>query len=263
MNITNIILAVSVLGALGLIFGVVLSLASSFFATEEDERIDKIVELLPGANCGACGFAGCEAFAKAVTEGTARPGGCSVGGEKTAELIAEIMGTDADYVKQFAHLKCSASCAKAPHRYEFSGLDDCRAAARLGGGPKSCTYGCIGLGTCAKVCPLGAISLEDGLAVIDGEKCMACGVCVSTCPKNLIEIVPTTANYFVACASKDKGAQMKTLCSTGCIGCGICAKTCPHEAIEFENNLARIIPFKCQNCGLCAEKCPKKIIHMY
>lgn len=260
MNMINILLAIAVLGVLGLIFGVVLSLASSFFAVDEDERIEKISKILPGANCGACGFAGCEAFAKAVVEGTANPGGCSVGGAKTAESISEILGTDVEFVKKFAHLKCSASCEKAPHRFEFSGLEDCRAAARLGGGPKACSYGCIGLGTCVKVCPLGAITLKDGLARIDGDKCVACGVCVASCPKKLIEIVPANAIYFVSCASKDKGAQMKETCSIGCIGCGICKKNCPSNAIELENNLARIIPHKCENCGVCVEKCPKKII---
>ena len=260
MNITNIIAAVAVLGILGLAFGIALSLASIFFAVKEDERIKKISDILPGANCGACGFAGCEAFAKAVVEGTANPAGCSAGGEETADKISEIIGRDADFIKQIARVKCSGACETSPNRFEYSGIGDCRTAVRLGGGPKACQYGCMGLGTCAKVCPQDAISFETGIAKIDESLCIACGKCISVCPKNLIKLVPSTAKYFVACASKDKGAEMKGVCSGGCIGCKICEKNCPEDAIEVENNLAKIITHKCKNCGICKEKCPKKII---
>lgn len=260
MNLYNILWAAAILGGLGLLFGIALSLASIFFSVDEDERVGKIVEILPGANCGACGFAGCEAYAKAVVEGTANPGGCAPGGEKTAEKISEIIGREVDFVKQVARIKCAGDCEKAPSRFTFSGTNDCRVAARIGGGQKACTYGCLGLGTCVNVCTNNAISIVNGIAVVDEELCGGCGQCVSVCPKNLIELIPATTKYFVACASKNTGAEMKNLCSAGCIGCKICEKNCPEGAIEVENNLANITEFKCKNCGICAEKCPKKII---
>lgn len=263
MNITNIILAVTVLGSLGLIFGLALSFASEFFSVKEDERIEKITKILPGANCGGCGFAGCEGFARAVVEGSANPAGCSAGGEEVAKEISEIIGRDANFVKQVARIKCSGSCERSPMRFEFEGLHDCRSAMRLGGGPKSCQYGCIGIGTCMTVCPSNAISVDNGLAEIDENLCIGCGKCVSICPKDLIELVPADSKFFVACNSKDKGADMKNICSGGCIGCKICQKNCPSDAIEVENNLARIITFKCEDCGVCYEKCPKKIIHKF
>ena len=263
MNIYNIIWAVAVLGALGLIFGIALSLASVFFSVKEDERVEKIIEILPGANCGACGFAGCESFAKAVAEGTANPGGCAPGGENVAEKISGILGRDVNFVRQVARIKCAGDCEKAPTRFNFSGFKDCRSAARLGGGDKACSYGCLGLGTCISVCSQNAISIVNGIAVVDENLCGGCGACVAVCPKKLIEIVPKDGKYFVACASKNTGAEMKSLCSAGCIGCKICQKNCPAEAIDIENNLAEIIQHKCQSCGICAEKCPKKIIKEY
>ncbi len=263
MNITNIIYAVALLGALGLLFGIILSLASIFFHVQQDERVGQITEILPGANCGACGFAGCEAYAKAVVEGVANPGGCAPGGEKAASAISEIIGKDVEFTKRVARIKCAGRCNSAPLRYDFSGLEDCRAAARIGGGPKACNYGCIGLGSCIHACPINALSVKDGIVVVDESKCMACGLCVAACPKDLIELVPTCSHYFVYCASRYKGAEMKELCEIGCIGCKICQKNCPEDAIEIENNLAKINPDKCKNCGICAEKCPKKIIKKY
>ena len=263
MNITNIIWAVAVLGALGLFFGIALSLASVFFSVKEDERVAQITEILPGANCGACGFAGCEGFANAVVAGTANPGGCAPGGEKVAAKISEILGKEVTFTKQVARIKCAGDCEKAPLRFEFSGLEDCRSAARLGGGSKACLYGCLGLGSCISACSQNAISIVNGIATIDENLCGGCGACVSVCPKKLIEIVPAETKYHVACASKNTGPEMKSLCSAGCIGCKICQKNCPSEAIEVENNLANIIEFKCQNCGICAEKCPKKIIRKF
>lgn len=260
MNMYNIIWAVAVLGGIGLIFGIALSLASIFFHVKEDERVEKIIEILPGANCGACGFAGCESFAKAVVEGTANPGGCAPGGEKAAEKISGIIGREVNFTKQIARIKCAGDCEKAPTRFEFDGLKDCRSAARLGGGNKACSYGCLGFGTCISVCSQNAISIVNGVATIDENLCGGCGACVAVCPKKIIEIVPAESKYFVACASKNTGPEMKSLCSAGCIGCKICQKNCPEGAIEIENNLANITEFKCKNCGICAEKCPKKII---
>ena len=263
MNIFEILMPMIVLGGLGLVFGVVLGVAAKIFAVEKDERIDRIIAVLPCANCGGCGYAGCSAYASSVANGTADVAACTVGGEECASKVAEIMGVKAEYVKKVARIKCAGDCEASPSRYKYKGLESCEAAARLGGGPKSCFYGCMGLGSCAKVCDRGAISIQNGIAVVDEEKCGACGKCVSVCPKKLIEIVPAKQKYVVACVSKDKGSEMKAACSTGCIGCKICEKTCPSEAIAVEDNIAKIDYEKCTLCGVCAEKCPRKIIKQF
>ncbi len=263
MNIMNILFAALVLGGLGLLFGIVLGVASKIFEVHKDERIGKIMEALPCANCGGCGFAGCSSFAQAVVDGKAAPSACSVGGSQCADAVSEIMGVKTEFVRKVARVKCSASCEQSPLRYRFKGLESCKAAARLGGGPKSCSYGCMGIGSCTEVCQFDAIHIEDGIAVVDEEKCIGCGRCASVCPKYLIEIVPEKAKYFVACASKDKGLDMKEACSAGCIGCKLCVKECESQAISVEDNLASIDEEKCTSCGKCAEKCPKKIIKNY
>ena len=264
MNIViNILVAAVVLGGLGLLFGIILGVASKIFEVHKDERIAKIMEVIPCANCGGCGFAGCSAFAQAVVDGKAKPSGCSVGGSSCAECVSGIMGIKADFVKKVARVKCSATCEQSPMRYRYKGLEDCKAAARLGGGPRACSHGCTGIGSCVQVCQFGAISIENGVAIVDEEKCGGCGKCASVCPKKLIEIVPQDMKYFVACNSKDKGSEMKELCSAGCIGCKLCEKACESEAVSVENNLAVIDAEKCTSCGACAEKCPKKIIKSY
>lgn len=261
--LTNILCAVAVLGGLGLIFGIILGVASKIFEVHKDERIEKIMAVLPCANCGGCGFAGCSSFAQAVVDGKAKPSGCSVGGSSCAESVSAIMGVKGGFVKKVARVKCSASCEASPMKYRYKGLASCAAAAKLGGGPKSCSYGCMGIGSCTKVCPFGAIHIENDIAVVNETKCTACGRCVNTCPKHLIKIVPQASEYFVACNSKDKGSEMKDVCSAGCIGCKLCTKACEHEAVSVDDNLAEIDTEKCISCGLCAEKCPKKVIKNY
>lgn len=263
MNVMNLLIAAGILGGLGLLFGVVLGVASKVFEVHKDERIAKIMEVLPCANCGGCGFAGCGSFAEAVVSGKAKPEACAVGGSSCASTVADIMGVEADFVKKAARVKCSANCEESPMRYQFRGLDSCAAANRLGGGPKSCSYGCMGLGSCVKVCAFDAIHVLDGVAVVDNAKCTACGKCVLACPKKLIEILPVEQQYFVTCHSEDKGSEMKDTCTVGCIGCKLCEKVCPSDAITVEDNLAKINPERCTNCGACAEKCPRKIIKVY
>lgn len=161
-----------------------------------------------------------------------------------------------------ARVMCAGSCDRAEEKYRYAGIPDCSAAARLAGGAKTCRYGCLGLGSCAAVCEFGAISVENGVAAVDSEKCTACGKCAAACPKKLIQFVPKSAKVHVLCSNEDKGAAVNKYCSTGCIGCGICAKNCPKGAIEIKNNRAVICYEKCIGCGICAEKCPKKVIHI-
>lgn len=251
------------MGSVGLVLGLLLAVASKIFAVKVDEKAVAISEILPGANCGSCGYAGCSAYAQAISSGNAKPNCCSPGGQAVADKIAAIMGVEAEGVEE----KCAVVCCNgkydvAAQKYEYTGESDCVCASKVqGGGAKACTYGCLGLGTCAKVCSHGAISIVDGIAHIDYEKCGGCGECAAVCPKNIIKIVSTKQKYVVKCASCDKGAAMKEKCSVGCIGCKICEKNCPTGAITVGDNLAVIDYEKCINCGLCAEKCPKKIIN--
>jgi len=250
------------MGVLGLVLGALLAVASKIFAVEKDERAEAITEVLPGANCGSCGFAGCSAYATAVSEGKAKINACCPGGQKVADEIASIMGVASEAVElKKAVVLCNGTEDVAADKYEYSGTEDCNVAIALqGGGHKACGYGCLGYGSCVKVCSNKAIRIENGIAVIDEEKCGGCGECEAACPKHIIKIVPAKVKYIVKCSSCDKGAAMKEKCSVGCIGCKLCEKNCPADAIKVENNCAVIDYEKCIGCGICAEKCPKKII---
>lgn len=255
--------AILSLGGLGLLFGLLLGVAARKFAVEKDPKAIKIAEVLPGANCGACGFPGCSGLAAAIAKGEAPVNACKVGGAAVAAKVAEIMGveeTDARE-RQVAHLLCRGGRGVAVQRAKYEGLHDCRSAAAFGSGGKACTFGCVGLGNCVRACPFGALSMgPDGLPVVDEEKCTGCGICVKTCPKGVLTLVPEHAKVFVACSSTAPGREVRQVCKVGCIACRICEKTCEFDAIHVVDNLARIDYAKCTNCGRCAEKCPQKII---
>lgn len=251
------------IGAIALLLGGLLAFASIVFKVETDEREEKIAEILPGANCGGCGYAGCSAFAKAIVEDGAEITKCNLMTDEKLAEISSIMGVKAGKkVKKVAHIACSGTCDVAKNKYEYYGLADCVTASQLGGGAKACAYGCLGLGSCAEKCPFGAISIVDGVAVVDKEKCVGCGACANICPKGLISVVEDKPSAFVNCKSQDKGAVVKNVCEAGCIGCKICEKKCEFDAIHVENNLAKVDADKCTACGVCAEACPKKIIEM-
>lgn len=257
----NIVTAVISLSSMGLLFGAGLAVAAKVFAVEVDPKVEQIRGALPGANCGACGFPGCDGLASAIANGSAPVNGCPVGGAASAEKIAEIMGVAAGETdKKVARVTCGGTSCNAFEKFEYTGIKDCKAAALVSGGSKSCSYGCLGLGTCVSVCQFGAIDIIDGIAVINPEKCTACGKCVSECPKAVIKMVPYEQKVVVDCNSKEFGKDVKVKCTVGCIGCQICVKACPFGAMEFENNLARINYDKCTNCMICAEKCPTKAI---
>lgn len=261
MSITGILIATAVVAGVGIIIGILLGIAGKAFEVEVDEKELQIREVLPGNNCGGCGFAGCDALAKAIAEGNAPSGACPVGGQPVADQIAAITGEAGDVERVVAFVKCNGTPANAKERYEYSGNTSCKDAANVtGGGAKSCTYGCLGYGTCVDVCDFDAIHIINGIAVVDKEKCVACGKCVKECPKNIIELVPYDARHLVQCCSKDKGKDVKLVCGVGCIACKLCEKACEFDAIKVENNIAHIDYEKCTNCGACAEKCPTKII---
>ncbi len=258
--VMNIVLAVAVLGIMGLLFGLLLAYASKIFHVEVDERITKISDVLPGANCGGCGFPGCGGLANAIVAGTAPVNGCPVGGADCTSAIAEIMGVNAGgAMKYVATVNCRGG-ENAVKKFKYVGLEDCAAAMRVAGGPLACTYGCIGLGSCKKVCPFDAIEMKNGIAYILADKCTSCTKCVAECPKNIISIRPYNQDVCVSCASKARGPALTKSCTIGCIGCKLCVKACPDGAIEVVDNLAVIDYDKCSNCGACAEKCPRKLI---
>lgn len=261
MDVTGILVACLVVGITGLIMGILLGVAGKAFAVDVNEKEVQVREVLPGSNCGGCGYAGCDAMAEAIAKGDAPANGCPVGGEAVAKKVAEIMGTEVSTTKYVAYVKCSGDCEAAPLKYDYSGNMSCKEAVYVtGGGPKKCSYGCMGLGSCVKVCDFGAISIVNGIAVVDKEKCVSCGKCIKTCPKKLIELVPYKSKVHVACSSKDKGVIVKQACKNGCIGCKLCEKNCKFDAIHVEDNVAHINYEKCINCGVCAMKCPTKVI---
>lgn len=265
MDTNAIIYAMVSIGGLGIVFGAILGFASKIFAVDEDPRIGQVLECLPGANCGGCGYPGCGGLATAIVEGRAPVNACAVGGASAAADIAEVMGVVAEEKEPtVAFVKCGGTCDKAQNKYEYDGISDCIMAAQLAGKTsKACAYGCMGLGSCVSACQFGAIKIENGVAVVDPDLCVSCGKCVATCPQHIIEIVPKKKKVKVQCSSKDMGKAVMSVCSAGCIGCKICEKTCKFDAIHVIDNIAVIDYDKCKNCGMCANKCPKKVITGY
>lgn len=265
MDTQAIIFAIVSIGGLGIIFGAILGFASKIFAVDEDPRVGMVQECLPGANCGGCGYPGCGGLAAAIVAGKAPVNSCAPGGAKAAAAIAEVMGVVAEETEPMvAFVKCGGTCDKAQNKYEYDGIDDCVMASQLAGASsKACAYGCMGLGSCVKACKFDAIKIENGVAVVNPDLCVACGKCVSTCPKKIIDLVPKKKKVKVQCSSKDMGKAVMSVCSAGCIGCKICEKTCKFDAIHVIDNIAVIDYDKCKNCGMCANKCPKKVITGY
>jgi H+/Na+-translocating ferredoxin:NAD+ oxidoreductase subunit B len=253
--------AIVSLGGIGLLAAVALGVAAKKFAVEVDPREAAILEVLSGANCGACGYPGCGAYAKAVATEGVSPNLCTPGGKASVEAIANIMGVAAVTVDpQVAVVLCQGDNQKAKAKYRYLGLQDCNAAQKIADGQKQCPGGCLGLGTCARVCPFGAIEITPaGLAVISREKCTGCRKCIAACPRQVIAMRPLDATVHVLCNSHDKGAQVRKYCEVGCIACQICKKTAP-EAYIIEDFLARVVYEHGQEAGAAVEKCPTKCI---
>lgn len=259
----EILIPILSLTALAFLFGAILALANVMFKVEKDSRVEQIFEALPGVNCGACGYAGCAAFAEAVAKGEAPTNGCPVGRKKVADEISKIMGASAgeDSQRMVASLVCGGSHEAAKTKMVYHGIQDCRAAVLIDGGDKTCPYGCLGLGTCVRACPFDAISMgENGLPIIDTQFCSGCNKCRDACPKGVIRMVPDSAEVVVACNSHEKGASVLKACKVGCIACAKCVKVCPSDAITIIDNLAVIDSHKCNNCGACIEACPTNAI---
>ena len=261
--ITGIIVAAVVVGCVGIILGFFLGIAGEKFKVETDPREDAILEVLPGNNCGGCGYAGCSGLAAAIAKGEAPVNQCPVGGEPVAAKVGEIMGVSAGAsVKKVAFVKCAGTCEKAKQDYEYTGVEDCAAMAFVpNGGPKSCNYGCLGFGNCVKACPFDAIHVVDGIAKVDPKVCKACGKCVAACPKHLISLEAPEGTIQPLCSNEQKAADAGKACTSSCIGCKICEKYCPSDAIHVIDFHAVIDREKCVACGMCATKCPGGVIH--
>lgn len=263
-----IIWTIAVITLLGLVLAVSIFLVAKKFTVKEDPRIDQVEAVMPGANCGGCGFAGCRAFATAcVGADNLDKTFCPVGGNETMKKVADILGMAVqEKAPMVAVVRCNGSCANRPKSSSYDGVQSCRVKASLYAGDTACRYGCLGCGDCVEACAFGAIKMdpETGLPVVDQEKCTACGACAKACPKGIIEIRnkgPRNMRIYVSCINKDKGAVARKACKAACIGCGKCAKVCAHDAITVENNVAYIDFTKCKLCRKCVLECPTGAIH--
>ncbi len=266
--VNTIIWTIAVITLLGLLLSVSIFFVAKKFKVEEDPRIDEVEAVMPGANCGGCGFAGCRAFATSCVGAPNLDNNyCPVGGNETMKKVAGILGmTVAEKAPMVAVVRCNGTCANRPKTTQYDGVQSCRVKASLYSGDTGCSYGCLGCGDCVAACQFGAISMdpETGLPVVDESKCTACGACVKACPKSIIELRakgPRGMRVYVSCINKDKGAVARKACKAACIGCGKCAKACTHDAITVENNVAYIDFTKCKLCRKCVLECPTGAIH--
>ncbi len=265
-----ILVAVIALGAIGLVSATVLYVCSKKFAVKEDPRVGEVAALLPQANCGGCGFAGCSGLAVALVKGADAGSleglSCPVGGQEVMGKVADLLGMAiANSEPMVAVVRCNGTCANRPKVAEYSGLRTCAAMHSCGAGETACGYGCLGCGDCVAACQFGAISInpETGIAEVDEEKCTSCGACVKACPRGIIELRkkgPKGRRLYVSCVNKDKGPVAMKACKAACIGCGKCQKECQFDAITVANNLAYIDPVKCRLCRKCEKACPTHAI---
>ena len=256
----EILTAVIPVVIIGAICAVVLAVASKIMAVKENEKIPEIRECLPGANCGACGFAGCDGYAKALAENEVTATNlCVPGGDSVSRKLSEILGVEfEDVVEQVAVVHCAGDCTYTQDKVEYDGIESCAAAKLIFGSKGECPYGCMGLGDCAKVCPNDAICINNGIAHIDSRRCVGCGLCVKACPNHLISLMADVERVVVTCSNKDKGGITRKACKNGCIGCKKCEKVCSTDAIKVQDNLAVIDYSKCPECedfGICAREC--------
>jgi len=256
----EVLYAALVLGGMGALFGILLTVASRVFAVPANPKRDAVREALPGANCGGCGYPGCDGCADAIASGKAPVNACPVGGSESAKKIAEVMGLESqdEDVKMVAKVICQGDLEHCRQKFNYSGIQDCVAASLVNDGNRSCKYACLGLGTCVRACPFDALHIDPvkGIAVVDAEKCQSCGKCVEVCPKHVIQLQPEMLPVRLMCRAAEKGILVSDNCRVGCNGCERCYNACKFGALEMKNHLPVIDPDKCVGCMMCAEACP-------
>ncbi len=255
---------ISIVTGLGLAAGALLAFASKVFHVDVDKTVEEVRELLPGANCGACGYAGCDDYAAALATREVKCNLCTPGGSAVARQVSEYLGLPFEDVREKkVVLKCSGNYDTSEYIMDYEGPASCKACNTFYQGRRSCSHGCLGYGDCVKVCKFGALSVDNGLVVVNRALCTGCGACVKICPNHLFQLTVDTSLVYVGCSSHDKGAFTRKICTAGCIGCMRCQKACEYDAIVVTENLAAIDPEKCTNCQKCVEVCPTKVIHSY
>lgn len=263
MMVQTIVFSVLSVGVLGGLFGVGLAFASRLLAVHKDKRVEEVTEALPGLNCGACGYPGCEGYAEAIVESDEVLDLCKPGGPDTMQTLGAIMGVEvaSGGERLVARVHCRGGRDEAKRRFDYDGIEDCNAAVQLYGGGKVCPFGCLGLGSCIKVCPVDAISkTSNGLVRVDPDLCISCGKCVEICPTGVMQMVPADADRIVACNSTDKGGVVRKYCTVGCIGCKRCAKESPDGGFVIEDFLARIDYKKTGDRSAAEHACPTHCI---
>ena len=259
----SILYAVLLLGGMGLVFGIVLKVAGNFFAIESDPKKDAIRDVLPGANCGGCGYPGCDGCAEAMTSGKAAPNTCPVGGADVAQKVAAILGVEAEQgERKVARVICRGTNENCKSKFDYTGIPDCVAATTVSDGFKACKYACLGLGTCVKACAFDAIHIDEklGIAVVDADKCQSCGQCVKACPRGVLDLQPIDKPVRVQCRAAEEGYLVSDNCKAGCIGCERCMIACKFGAITMEKHLPKFDMEKCRHCFMCYEACPTQAI---
>ena len=264
-----VIVSICTLFGLGLAAAIILAVASRVFHVDEDPRVQAVVEALPGANCGGCGYAGCEGYAIAVVNDPSVPANrCCAGGAETSIAVGELTGkTVAASEPLRSFRRCDKVAGNVGLRYEYQGMPSCAAATLLAGGSDICSWSCLGFGDCVQVCPFDAMQVQDGMVRVQDDKCTGCGLCVNTCPRNSLELVPKRSRVAIFCATKDKMRAVTEICDTGCINCGKCIKGCPAKAIANVEGRIEIDHKKCLSygpeCGeICAQTCPRHILRV-
>lgn len=253
----NILIAFAIVFGIAIVVGVLLLVFSHFFKVEVDPKAAKIRACLPGINCGACGYKGCDDYAAAVATGSVSPNRCIPGSSEVAAELCEIIGVKVEEFKhEVAYTACNGHCNATDQIARYEGIQTCAAASMLYGGTNTCRFGCLGYGDCAAACPTEAICMSNGIARIDASHCIGCGLCSRTCPKGIISMIPQNTKTILFCSNTQKGVDARKACENACIGCQKCTKVCPNDAISVTNNLAKIDYTKCTNCGACVKNCP-------
>ena len=260
INTSNLLIILAIVAAIAVIFAVLIVTVSKLCMIKEDSKTEEIKDCLANANCGGCGYAGCADFAKALAEGKATLDACGPTSKEGKKRISEILGIEYSDSKEIAAKTHCSGGKECIDLFGYVGNQTCYAMYSFGGGNKGCIFGCLGGGDCVKACEYGAITMKNGVSVINKDLCVACGKCVKACPKHIIELIPKDAAIYIACSSEHRGKDVMNVCKKGCIGCGICTKNCPENAIIMEDNLPKVDYSKCTGCFTCVEKCPRKCI---